>query len=876
MQNSPFNIDTLTLCKDFAKITIFANGRNPKPMREHANMLKVVGFIQNKMGISLQGNPRYEWMTTVKTELEMIQSYHNNYDRAGNVYKTAHSLTKMKWGRTVPANNLSLNIMHRPTRHAFCNGIYADKDMVNAHSSILCEAFKYKPDVNISALMEYNSRPKYWRNELALHHGLDPEKNKDAVKQLFIRILFGGKYEEWIKDFDVDKNIQSSEQHSLVLAIQSQLDTVRDMFYTANPQMVKDMKKHDPVKFGNISQLKRSLLATALQTIERWMMEACVSFLISNKNMDLQDIVPCQDGCMILSQYNYEGMEADFERVCYQEFGMNIKWADKLFDEAISIPKGIISKSMTEWFELITDEGIAQEVKSRYGRKIQYRRPKEDIRDALYVFDDSKKRWFAEDPKKPHTLLNYISGMYDIVKKQIDADDSLTEKERQTLSAKTISFLRSSSSHDGILKRLLCILEWSDKEFDADPYLLGFENGYINLRTYEFDEYEEEIHITLTTGYHYRRPNYECEADRLVRDELTSIFNSMFENKDDVLYYLQIMASGLDGINYQKIWFFEGAGGNGKGLGLSLNECVLGNVLYKTACGDILSADGQKANQSSEDIMNLKNARMAVFNEMDKNEGMTWSSLKVLTGGDTMTGRRLYKGIENFKMSCSVIGAFNNKPDMVGHSIGDERASLQRRLKPIHFPFIFTEDPAKKALGLPYKEANPQYVEPSWRLSVRDVYLDLLCTEYARAFSKKTNTFVFNEPEKVRIACESYLQGEDLFLEIFNELYLADPAKIKDIPDNRLFVGGLYEQIIFTETFRQGANGKGRKAFLRSWSKKKFIEWCQSRLGAKTDRKEKWYICGYSRKDFIKDSIEEEVEEIEDSIEEEIEEIEEV
>jgi phage/plasmid-associated DNA primase len=327
------------------------------------------------------------------------------------------------------------------------------------------------------------------------------------------------------------------------------------------------------------------------------------------------------------------------------------------------------------------------------------------------------------------------------------------------------------------------------------------------------------------------------------------------------------MASGLDGINYQKIWFFEGAGGNGKGLGLSLNECVLGDGMYKTACGDILTADGQKANQSSEDIMNLKNARMAVFNEMDKNEGMTWSSLKVLTGGDTMTGRRLYKGLEQFKLSCSVIGAFNNKPDMVGHTVGDERASLERRLKPIHFPFIFTEDPVLLEMGLPYKKADIRFVEPKWRLSVRDVYLDLLLTVYVRAFSKQTNTFIFNEPEKVRLACQEYLRGEDLFLELFNELCMTDSEKKTDIPANRLFLGYLYEKMTTTETFRQGANGKGRKTFLRSWSKKKFIEWSQSRLGAKMNFKSQWYVCGYSLKDYMGEveegSIEEEIEMVE-------------
>jgi len=714
---SPFNIQTLVLCKESAKKTIFANGRYPLPMREHTNMLKVVGFIQNKMGISLQGNPRYEWMSTVKTELEMVVAYHNHYKREDKIYCTAHSLPKLKWGRTNPANNLSLNIMHRPTRHAFSNAIYADKDMVNAHVSFLCEIFKHKTDVDISALQEYNLNPKNWRGQLAVHHGLDPVKDKDITKQLFIRILFGGSYEQWIKDFDINKNIKTIEQHPLVLKIENQLGKVRELFFEANPQMVKDMIKHDPKKkYNDITQLKRSLLAFALQTIERWIMEECIQFLVSEKGFDLKDIVPCQDGMMILKHLDYAGIEADFERITLERFGLAVGWVDKPFDEAIEIPNGIIERTIEQWNELITDDGLAHFLLALHGNRIRYKRSINHSADALYVFDGERKRWFLEPSNRPHTLLNLISNVYPNLKKEIEDDVSLSEKENKLLQSKALILL-STIGGERILKRLLSLAEWCECGFDAVPYYLGFENGFIDLRTHTFEEYREDVYITISTGYDYIKPDYDNnEQDRIYKKELANIFDMLFDTNEETVYYLQIMASGLDAINYQYIWFFEGAGGNGKSMGVAFNESVLGNVMYKASSGAILTADADKANQASEDICHLIGGRTVVFSEMDKTSGMTWSALKILTGGDILTGRRLYQGILQFKLNSSLIATFNTRPHMTGNVVGAEKASLERRLKPMHFPRLFSDD-EEKLTNNPetYIRANSKYTSPTWR-----------------------------------------------------------------------------------------------------------------------------------------------------------------
>lgn len=858
MTASPFNLSTLELSKDAAKITIFANGRNAIPMREHSPFSKVVGFIQSEMGISLQGNPRYEWMTTFKTELELMQKYRDSYSRKLSAYSTAHTLGKMKWGRTQAANNCSLNIMHRPTRHALCKDKYADLDMVNAHIAILCESLKTRDDVDITALTEYNSNPKKWREEVAIHHGLNPVKDKDAAKQLFIRILFGGSYRQWIKDFDIDKNIGVGQCHPLVVSIENQLGKVRDIFHDANPQLVKDMKKHNPQKFKDLSQLKRSLLATALQTIERWIMESCIQFLVDNKKFALPDFVPCQDGFMILKGLSYPELREDIERITFEKFGMKISWVQKEFDEAIEIPDAVLNRNVSEWECLFTDSGLAKNIHRLYGRQIQYKRPVDGMRDFLYVFDSDKKRWFLEDSKSSITLRNMIGNMYPILYQEINDDVALTPPEKMGFEKSCRSYLLDSQSKTGIAREVVETAGWDGMEFDSVPYYLGFENGFMDLRTHSFEEYREDIHITITTGYNYVCPDYNTQKDLDLMNELSGMFEDMFDTNEDMLYYLQIMASGLDAINYQHIWFFTGEGGNGKGVGVKLNKAVLGDRFYKPAKCSILTADSDKANQTSEDICALKNTRMTVFAEMDKEEGMTWSSLKVLTGGEAITGRQLYKGTETFNLMCSVIGLFNNPPDMVGHVTGKEVQSLRRRLRVLFFPRLYTDnekdlkkDPKK------YHRLNAKFASDAWQLEIRHIYLDLLCGIYSRYYSEDIGMLKFVEPASVLLASETYLNDADLFQEIFNGLYAEDNERLEDIAANRVWLKDVFDDIKEHELYKDGLNGKGRKAFARSWNRKKFTEWAKEKIGLKFDNHRQIdYFLGYVSKGRLGNAVE--------------------
>lgn len=634
MTASPFNLSTLELSKDEAKNTIFSKGRNALPMREHAPFSKVVGFIQNEMGISLQGNPRYDWMTTFKTELELMQKYRDLYSHKSSSYSTAHTLGKLKWGRTVPANNCSLNIMHRPTRHALCKDEYDDQDMVNAHVSILCESLKTREDVDISALMEYNFNPKKWREEVALHHGLNPVKDKDTAKQLFIRILFGGSYSQWIKDFDIDKNIGVGQCHPLVVAIENQLGKVRDLFYDANPQLVKDMKKHNPQKFKDLSQLKRSLLATALQTIERWIMETCVQFLVENKKFALQDIVPCQDGFMILKRFSYPELREDIERVTLEKFGMSIKWVKKEFDEAIEIPDG--EDESPEFRHADDDESAARMIILDLKDELKY--------SFNRIFIKKENIWIC-DPSKINDHIFVFVLKSNIKKKNAKGEWTSYAQNNRTAKAiaeNVIKILRDESvSNDDFYHKL----------HTTTKGRVCFKDGVLDFaarRFYKWDEIDFEYYSPVMINYNFEK-DFQNPDRVLSAKIMEDVFRPLFGEKTSLA--LQFLSRAICGHSEDKNWAsLLGKRNNGKGVifdGLSnaFEEYVrafeLENLLYQRKRDDIT-----ESSRKNSWLLDLEWTRLAITQEIpDPKSGLLLNgkkTKKIQSGGDIHIARRNY------------------------------------------------------------------------------------------------------------------------------------------------------------------------------------------------------------------------------------------
>lgn len=837
-----------------------------KKMQERTDILKVYGFIQNEMGITYQGNTRYEGMPKeLKTELDLMKAYRELYNETEEVFSVAHTLPRHKWGRTIPAGYLSLSVQHRPTRHALCEGIYRDKDMANMHPQLIAEITR-QHNIRLEKLEKYNAQYKAYRAKIAEHHGLDIRNpdHKNIAKQLPIRLVYGGSYDQWIKDNNILVNIRN--KMPLFVKIEEELAGVREIVFRENQDIYKDAMKQDPRKWKTIHEAKRGVMSLWCQTIERRLMEDSVMHLVDTRQFKLEDIVPCQDGLMILKDLNYPEIEAELQAIILENYGIKVVWEDKAFDEAIDIPlyEGTL-KSAEKWFDEVTPKPMAERLKAMMGKKILF----DATNDKLYVF--YSERWYDESeyPKKAHNLRKIISeDLYTHTIIEMESSVNLKAEQKKSLRSIIRSVTSKAGQYGDIITQLISVAHrCTDRQFDCNPLLLGFENGKINLVTGEFSEYQHDDYITLTTLYNYRRPSYEGDdeqsvKDRDMRDTLIRLFGEIQPDEARQTLLIQILASGLDGNNYQAMWYFNGSGGNGKGLIGRLMVNMLGKNFVLSPKQTLLT-DDSASKGASPDIADLLHKRYIVFKEMGGTNHLP--ALRKLTGGDQLRGRQLYGNNIEINVEATICGEFNNMPD---YDQAPQDADY-RRGRDIKFDNKWTSDPTKIGKTIDeifYREANPYYESAKFINESRDVFLDMLLGCYRVSYDEDIQRINFQIPDSVWRSSKTLIDGTNKFRIWFDKSFEVSPSRaedvlikrkvfsdeknkeitVKDYP-SRLQVGELWEVISTSREYLTGARNKARE-FERNWGKKEFFRWAETSLNAKKDSKYA-YVLGYKLAD---------------------------
>jgi P4 family phage/plasmid primase-like protien len=206
-------------------------------------------------------------------------------------------------------------------------------------------------------------------------------------------------------------------------------------------------------------------------------------------------------------------------------------------------------------------------------------------------------------------------------------------------------------------------------EWDTIPYLLGCENGIVDLRKNALIENPSpDMLVTKTTGCTFEAFPREGET----MDQRAPIFTRFLmdvtsQDESLAMFLLLWYGYGLFGFTpEQRFLLMTGIGRNGKG---ALKHAVMkavgeyavqpdANMYMRTRHGAARS-DGARA-----DLMLLKGARIAFFSEP---EGGQFSEeiLKAHTGGDTITARYLYSNVMNsWQPTHSITFLVNNAPDV--------------------------------------------------------------------------------------------------------------------------------------------------------------------------------------------------------------------
>ena len=712
---------------------------------------KIYGFLHSGMGVNYDN-----W--NFENEQQLIKKYKSKYNKKIKKFITTHHLAKHKWGRTQPSGYLSSSIFHRPTRHSLCDENYIDIDMKNSHPQLVKE-IAIMNNINVPYLIKYCDNPKKYKKKIEEHH----KCSKDVAKKLVLAILFGGKYTSWIKDNDI--NINDTRLLQTISGIQDEMKTIMEIVYANNQKIKDDVLKQDPTKWRNEGEKKRGTMGLWGQTIEKMIQETVINFLVENKDFKLCDIIPSQDGFMILKNLYYEDLLNDLKIVVKEKYNINLDWERKPFDEKIEIPSYTDVKTFDEWDDLLSSKCLADRFILEFGDYIV----KNDKCIYIYYGDKNETgdiingRWYDETGKDKYKLTRLISeDLYNLYLDEINNAIELDDKELPKL----LKTLRNQTSKgfnlNDIIKHILTKAKSSNSEFDSNPFLLGFDNGVYDLEKGIFRDYTFNDYITLSTRYDYKELK-DDEETKSKKIELDNILDTIHPDPECKLLFLQVLASGLDGRPYQKLFLFNGAGGNGKGLTGSFMDNTLGDYYLQPSNG--ILKDVEKSNNPSPDMYNLKNKRYINFKEVAGSVRV--AMLRNLTGGGKFTGRLLHSNPVNFFMTATFCMEFNNAPELDGKP---QRADY-RRLVDLFFPVNFTDDPekiGKEIGGVKYAEANTYYETTAFLESMRYIFLHKLLDIY-KEHRTEDKGIIFTIPASIRKRTEQFIENQNLFQKVFND-----------------------------------------------------------------------------------------------------------
>lgn len=217
---------------------------------------------------------------------------------------------------------------------------------------------------------------------------------------------------------------------------------------------------------------------------------------------------------------------------------------------------------------------------------------------------------------------------------------------------------------------------------DADPWLFNVENGTVDLRRGTIRPHRRDDLITRLAPVEYD-PDATCERFEQFLLEV------MAGDTEMVDYLQRAIGYSMTGDTREECLFFcYGKGGNGKTKLFEVLRALYGEYSQQADFHTFLS---RKSEGPRNDIARMRGARFITASEADGDRGFDGTILKQLTGGDTVTARRLYEESFEFRPQHKLWLAANHKP-----IVKEQTAGFWRRIRLIPFNVSFEKRRDKK------------------------------------------------------------------------------------------------------------------------------------------------------------------------------------
>lgn len=322
----------------------------------------------------------------------------------------------------------------------------------------------------------------------------------------------------------------------------------------------------------------------------------------------------------------------------------------------------------------LTDLGNAERLVSAHGEYMLYFNP----RKSFWVWN-GKSKWDEDRTSQVPRWRN------EVVRSMGTDAAKMSGAEGRTLSKWHIS--SEGNSHlTAMVARAGELVSVAGDEFNRDPYILNTPTGVLDLRTLQSIPATKEQFLSLVTGVGFD-PDAKSEAWQRFLDQSTG-------GDKDLEHFLQkAVGYSLTGDTREEVLFFvHGPTATGKSTFLEAVKSALGDYAATVDVEAFLAKRFSSGGPSPE-LAKLRWKRMVVSIEIDEGKHLAEGLIKLITGGDVISVRDLYRSSEEYKPEFKIWLAANNRP-----RVSDVDDAIWRRILVIPFTVQVPADQRDKTL----------------------------------------------------------------------------------------------------------------------------------------------------------------------------------
>jgi putative DNA primase/helicase len=302
--------------------------------------------------------------------------------------------------------------------------------------------------------------------------------------------------------------------------------------------------------------------------------------------------------------------------------------------------------------ELHTDLGNARRLVNRHGSNIRF----VPEWDKWGIWDDTHWK-IDEDGAIARLAKETVDAMYHEAIKLKD-EQQRTELVKHALKCRAAARLEAMVSLATTEANVIV----QARLLDADPWLLGVQNGVVDLRTKQFQTARSENYITKRAGVAFNA-EVACPNWR-------EFIRTVTAGNGELAAHLQraVGYTSTGSVREEVLFVMYGTGNNGKSTWRETIHMLMGD--YAIAADAGLLIERKTPGAATPELARLKGCRLVAVNETSENDHLNEARVKFITSHDKITARNLYQGFFDFDPTHKAFLTTNHKPIVRGTDVG--------------------------------------------------------------------------------------------------------------------------------------------------------------------------------------------------------------